>query len=373
MSIVDPTPLISAIICTHNRADLVTKSIRSLFKQVLQVDQFEVIVVDNASVDNTGGVIAKLAEEAPPSLRYICVNESRLGISHARNAGVQQARGRYIAFLDDGGIAVPNWLQSFIDIFSRSENIGAVGGPIHPIWMKPRPCWLSEYLESYYSVLDLGLQARPYRPYLNEWLGGGNLALLRRFMMGDKAFSTRLGRSGSSLLSNEETFLLQGIIAQGFQVWYQPAAGIDHHVHADRLNRFWLLRRCFWQGVSNAVMTHSDRDCSMISQLRFTDGGVRPVWRMAKVLLKEVIRVDILGRPSRMNQISRLASDLGRSIGDQYLLRQSQYPSDSSSQVAHSVLTQIDLADVCHESQHNPRSTSAKVQLRSVVDYEKTP
>lgn len=373
MSLMESTPLISAIICTHNRAELVTKSIRSLFKQVLQVDQFEVIVVDNASVDHTGVVIAKLAEEAPPSLRYICVNESRLGISHARNAGVMQARGRYIAFLDDDGIAVPNWLQSFIDIFSCSENIGAVGGPINPIWMKPRPRWLSTYLESYYSVLDLGIQARPYRPDLNEWLGGGNLAVLSRFMRGEKSFSTRLGRSGNSLLSNEETFLLQGIIAQGFQVWYQPAARIDHHVHADRLNRFWLLRRCFWQGVSNSVMTHSDRDCSTVSQLRFMDGGVRPVWRMAKVLLKEVIRVDILRRTSRMDQISRLASDLGRSIGDKYLLSQTQYPSESSSQESPTELTQLDLGNGHKEPQKNTRPTHYRVRPRSEVHYEKTP
>lgn len=369
----EPTPLISAIICTHNRADLVAKAVRSLFKQELQADQFEVIVVDNASVDNTGKVIAKLAEEAPSLLRYVCVYESRPGISHARNAGVRQARGQYVAFLDDDGIAVPNWLQSFIDIFSRSKNIGAVGGPIRPIWMKPRPRWLSGYLGSYYSVLDLGSQMRPYRPDLNEWLGGGNLAVLHRFMMGEKTFSTRLGRSGNSLLSNEETFLLQGIIAQGFQVWYQPAAVIDHHVHADRLNRIWLLRRCFWQGVSNAVMVHSDRDCSKVSRLRFTDGGVRPVWRMAKALLKEIIRVDVLRRASRMDQISRLASDLGRSIGDKHLLSQAVYPSELPRHVTYTDLAQINLADVRHESQKITCPTHTKMQQRSEADYEKTP
>ena len=315
-------PIISAIICTHNRADLVTLAIQSLFRQTLPVDQFEIIVVNNASTDNTEMVIARLAAQAPKGLTYRYIHEGRQGLSHARNAGVAQARGRYVAFLDDDGIAVPGWLQAFIDTFALSDKIGAVGGPISAIWMKPRPQWISDRLAAYFSVLDLGTQAHRYCPEKNEWLGGGNLAVLRSFLANGNQFSTRLGRTGKSLLSNEETHLLQRIVAQGLEAWYQPAAGIDHHVHAERVNRIWLLRRCFWQGVSNAVMAHADRDAARVADLRPWKGDFSLNVRITRELLKDWIRVDLLRRNSRMDQVSRHAFRLGQTLAEGYLQRQ---------------------------------------------------
>ena len=99
-------PLVSAIITTHNRKDLVIKSIKSVMDQTYS--NIEIIVVDDGSTDDTGHYIEKIADEA--SLKYI-YNSDALGGNHARNIGINHSKGEYLAFLDDDD----EWLPSKIE------------------------------------------------------------------------------------------------------------------------------------------------------------------------------------------------------------------------------------------------------------------
>ncbi len=84
-----PSPRISAVVCTHNRADYLAKALNSLTRQSLPAFEFEILVVDNASTDGTARLVESVAA-AVPNLRY--VREERLGLSWARNAGAAAAR-----------------------------------------------------------------------------------------------------------------------------------------------------------------------------------------------------------------------------------------------------------------------------------------
>ena len=89
---------ISAIICTHNRAHLIYDTIDSLLQQNFSKNSYEIIVVDNASYDNTQNLIQERYGKAE-NLKYIF--EKNLGLSYARNTGWQNANGQFIAFIDD--------------------------------------------------------------------------------------------------------------------------------------------------------------------------------------------------------------------------------------------------------------------------------
>ena len=91
----DAEPLVTAVICTYKRANLVTRAIRSVQNQTY--NNIEIIVVDDASPDNTGKVIAGLADRR---VRYIR-HEQNKGLPAGRNTGIRAAKGSYIAFLDD--------------------------------------------------------------------------------------------------------------------------------------------------------------------------------------------------------------------------------------------------------------------------------
>jgi glycosyltransferase involved in cell wall biosynthesis len=98
-------PQFSVVICTHNRASLLPRSVRSVLDQTFR--NFEVVVVDDGSSDHTMEVVAGIPD---PRVRYVCRDNG--GLSAARNTGVANSHGRFVAFLDDDDEVVPTWLES---------------------------------------------------------------------------------------------------------------------------------------------------------------------------------------------------------------------------------------------------------------------
>lgn len=90
-----PTPTVSVIIATYKRAGVVPQAIRSVLRQSFQ--NFEVIVVDDASPDNTREVVQSIGDHRVQYIRHA----KNKGPSAVRNTGIRAAAGRYIAFLDD--------------------------------------------------------------------------------------------------------------------------------------------------------------------------------------------------------------------------------------------------------------------------------
>jgi len=99
------TQLVSAVIPTHNRADLLARAIRSVQRQTYP--QLEIIVVDDASQDNTREIVGSINDRR---IRYI-FHDSNRGGSAARNTGIKAATGEYIAFLDDDDEWVENKIE----------------------------------------------------------------------------------------------------------------------------------------------------------------------------------------------------------------------------------------------------------------------
>jgi len=97
-------PTFSVVVCTYNRADRVGRAITSVLHQTLE--DFELIVVDDGSVDGTGRVVTAIDD---PRLCYVYRENG--GLSAARNTGVASASGQYVTFLDDDDEVLPRWLE----------------------------------------------------------------------------------------------------------------------------------------------------------------------------------------------------------------------------------------------------------------------
>jgi glycosyltransferase involved in cell wall biosynthesis len=238
---------ISAVVCTHNRAFYLDKAIRSLLRQTLDASKFEIIVVDNASTDDTKRVVIGHKETAE-NLRYI--HEPELGLSHARNTGFREASGRFVAYLDDDAVASEDWLKAALEAFDAGgPQVGCVGGRVDPIWEAPQPSWLPEELISYLTVLDLSAEPRFIEQ--SELIVGANMAFPRTCLGKAGGFRPCLGRTGKQLQSNDELALRRTIENQGFLTYYQPKMRVSHHILSERLCKTWFIRRLFWQGVSD--------------------------------------------------------------------------------------------------------------------------
>jgi len=114
------SPLVSVIIPTHNRAQLLPRAIRSVLGQTYE--NLELIIVDDGSTDNTPEIVKRFRA---PRILYLCHKVSR-GAPVARNTGIQRAKGEYIAFLDDDDEWLPHKLQTQLQVLWELHQVGVV-------------------------------------------------------------------------------------------------------------------------------------------------------------------------------------------------------------------------------------------------------
>jgi glycosyltransferase involved in cell wall biosynthesis len=126
-------PTVSTIIPTYNRAHLIGRAIQSVLNQTYQ--NFEIIVVDDCSTDNTWEVIKEFIE-SEKRIQYFKHNENKGG-SAARNTGIKMAKGDYIAFLDSDDEWLPGKLEKQLKIFkNNSVQVGAIYSGFQYIYQK---------------------------------------------------------------------------------------------------------------------------------------------------------------------------------------------------------------------------------------------
>ncbi len=119
-SVTSALPLVSVVIPTYNREDLVGRALKSVLRQTCR--ELEVIVVDDGSTDATPRIMAGVAD---PRVRYE-VLEGNYGGAHARNVGIELARGEYVAFLDSDDYWLPDKLDKQLAVFREDEAVGVV-------------------------------------------------------------------------------------------------------------------------------------------------------------------------------------------------------------------------------------------------------
>ncbi|EME21264.1 glycosyltransferase family 2 protein [Rhodococcus triatomae] len=121
-------PTLSVIVPAFNEEDTIAATLDHLFAQIDEID--EIVVVNNNSTDRTEDVVRELLE-SQPKLRL--VNESRRGVSFARNAGLDASTSDVIARLDADTLAQPGWALAIRDFFAAApETVGVATGPLLP-------------------------------------------------------------------------------------------------------------------------------------------------------------------------------------------------------------------------------------------------
>ena len=272
------TGKISAVVCTHNRGRQLRGTLESLIDQSLAKEEYEIVVVDNGSTDQTKDVVEELARKSAVPMRY--VYEENIGLSHARNRGIRESAGEIVAFIDDDALADPDWASALLSAYEQMPDAMCIGGKVIPRWPSAQPRWWPNALLSYLGIVDFGLTVR--RLYYPRYPFGVNISFPKRVFTQVGLFSEHYGRNGRFLLSHEETEFCHRIERQGGRIFYTPGAVVTHVIQPERLSRRWLLRRGYWQGVSAARFEREHR--RQINQkshaLRLRDLlMVFPAWR----------------------------------------------------------------------------------------------
>jgi glycosyltransferase involved in cell wall biosynthesis len=241
--------VISIVLCTFNRHRVLEETVRSFFDCRLDGIDYELLIVDNNSADETREFGERLAGRNP-HVRYVL--EERQGLSHARNRGIGESRGEIIAFVDDDVYFSPHWLKALESSFGRNGGVACIGGKVVPHFESGRPTWIEDSLLWIYGVTRYGEQEREIRP--PEIPIGCNMAFRRAVFERIGGFHTSLGRKGENLLSGEEKQLFNDAANAGMKTLYSPDVQVSHRIPPSRTTRKWILSRLYWEGISDVAM-----------------------------------------------------------------------------------------------------------------------
>jgi glycosyltransferase involved in cell wall biosynthesis len=238
---------ISVILCTYNRCQTLAKALESIAVSRLPEDvEWEVLVVDNNSNDETRAVTEDFCRRYPGRFRYLF--EPRQGKSYALNSGIEEAHGDVLAFTDDDVRVDPIWLQNITAALRHGDYAG-VGGRILPDRSLKHPRWVapdSSFSKGPLAVFDLGPEPRP----LEEPPIGNNMAYRKCLFARHGGFRTDLGPQPGGVSKNEDTEFGRRMLAAGEKLHYEPSAIIYHPV-GDRVRKEYFLAWWFDKGRSN--------------------------------------------------------------------------------------------------------------------------
>jgi hypothetical protein len=214
---------------------------------------YEVLVVDNASTDHTLAVVEQVRSTSAAEIRY--VHEPKKGIATARNRGLREAAGQWIAFFDDDQLADPRWLCELYT-YATEYSLRAAGGPVH----LQLPAGCHRKLHGYLRMLlgESRLGSEPFAYSLKVSPGTGNLMLHRTVFDQVGAFDE------SFAVRAEDTDLFCRIWRAGIETWYVPSALVHHVTPPARLESDYLQRLSTFMGSSVA-----ERECKTLPLASF--------------------------------------------------------------------------------------------------------
>lgn len=247
--------MLTAIICTYNRAKYIGPLLESLAANDLSKKEYEILLVDNNCTDNTREICDAFAK-AHKDIQFRYVVEPEQGLSAARNKGIKEAKGDLIVYVDDDALVDAHYLRDYVEWFAAHPETMACGGPIEPMYETQEPGWMSPYTKALLTAwMDYGDKVREYPK--GRYPGGGNAAYRKEVFDKVGLFNTALGRKGGNLMGSEEKDIFDKMHSMGMQVLYLPWPVLHHIIPQTKLERDYFDRLTLQIGKSERQRTQA--------------------------------------------------------------------------------------------------------------------
>lgn len=226
----------SVLLATRNRAESLDRTLASLAAQEAPGIEWEVLVADNGSTDDTRTVL----ERWTGRLRLRHAIEPAAGKNRAVNRVLGMARGQLLLFTDDDVILATGWLAAHAAAASRWPDHVIFGGLIRPRFPPDPPAWAlrDPFVSVLFAAYDPGTAEGP----TTQLPFGPNYAL-RAQCLGATGFDEDVGPNGSEYAMGGETELLRRLARNGAQAVYVPDAVVEHVIRPEQLTERFALER----------------------------------------------------------------------------------------------------------------------------------
>ena len=240
---------ISFIICTYNRADMLRNCIYSILDNNYSKELYEIVVVNNNSTDNTEAVINEL-KALNKNIRYLI--EEQIGLSKARNKGINESKGDIVVFLDDDTILAKEYITHLVEAIHKNSGVVCASGQILPLWGISEPAW---FTDAFASIIGKTLYGEDDRILKGSEMPIGANMIFKKTVFGEVGlFNSELGIQGDKLGLGEENDICLRIRKRGYNIHYFSKVLVYHNVHENKVDKNYILDRKKLEGQYLAII-----------------------------------------------------------------------------------------------------------------------
>ena len=240
---------VSVVICTYSmeRYDVFSECVDSVLAQ--SYEPLEVVIV----VDGNPEVFDRVESDFGHHDNMVLHdNNENQGVSYSRTKGAELASGDVVAFIDDDGVAEPEWIETFVETYESTDAV-AVGGYVAPDWVVEKPDFFPEEFYWLVGCTEIGF-AEDGEVVRNGY--GSNVSYRREVFLDVGGYDVNTGRKGDQHIQAHEAPVGIRICEEyGQGVMYVKDAVVYHRLFDYRGEFRWLAFRSFWQGFSKRVMS----------------------------------------------------------------------------------------------------------------------
>jgi len=309
---------LSVIIPTCNRSILLAKTFDSILFQTYPRDNYEIIVIDNRSIDATAE-ICKLYEKKFINFKYFY--DERPGLHVGRHLGLKNAVSEILVYADDDIRAFPTWLEGISESFQDEKTV-LVTGKCLPEFESSPPEWMKHFWQKniygkhigHYSILDFGDDIKEVSPY---FVWGCNFSIRKKILLEAKGFHPDgMPKELIKFRGDGESSVSDFVYKNNYKTIYNPKASIYHFVSSKRMSLEYLYERSFAQGVSDSYANvRKNKGVTKKSFYKYLE----EYKFMLKKIIKSILRIDKI---KEINQV------IEKGLSDGYIFHQDEVLKD---------------------------------------------
>lgn len=279
------SPGISIVIVTYNGSSRIVPTLKHIVNQKNVYFNWELIVVDNNSTDDTIKIVKSYWENEKVQVPLIIKQEQRQGTMYARENGIKSSSYRYILFCDDDNWLNSDYLKIAYETITKSSECAALGGKGEISYPRDMivPAWIKPFENNY------GAGAQGQENKFSSCLYTAGLIVDRKWLnlLYKAGFVSSLkGRDDKSLVAGEDTELTYALKSIGGKLIYSPKLQFYHYMPPRRLDWSYLQQLYQAFGFAEFILLPYKESSSKVIYNKLFKREIRNIKRIIELSLK---------------------------------------------------------------------------------------